>query len=413
MKSFSYLLVTFGLLACSTKIETAATTLTDYSEQDSISVQPADTTRTDTANIVKLSFSDKAALTLYNEYVSGFNAENKSTVISPLSIRVALTMLANGTDGDQRQGLLRVAGWDENDMEKVNATALQNIKMLMKCDASAKVAIANNIWYNPTFTMNIGFTSTLDKYYDVQPVAVEQSKVVEAVNSWCSEKTNGLIKEIIKQVDKDYKMLLANALYFQCPWWHVFDENNTTDMPFTTAEGMEVVKPFMKSVYHTLYAKNADYAMVELELGKRGRFLMDVILPNNGKSIAGCLESIKKDGILETTTKRVDLAIPKFNIESEEGISSILAQLTKMGIEEIDFSLISEGELKLSEIKHAARLTADETGVEGAAVTAGAMVGGSPGVKLDNANFCADHPFCVLIKERTTGEILFIGQVCE
>lgn len=404
-----------GLFACSNENEpapAAPATTTDTGVQDSIPAQqPTDATATDTATVM-LTVADKAALSLYDEYVNVFAKENKSTIISPLSIRVALTMLANGTVG-QRQHLLHTAGWEESDMDKVNLAAQQNIRTLMEADETAKVAIANNIWYKPTFTMNAGFTNTLGKYYEVQPASVERENVVEAVNSWCDEKTNGQIKEIIKEVSEDYRMILANALYFKSPWTYVFNEKMTTDMPFTTAEGVEVTKPFMRQMHNNLYARNEDYAMIELGLGKRGRFLMDVILPNEGKSIAASLESIKENGILEPKLKNVDLALPKFTIESNEGIATILEKLTGMKLSDIELSLISEDAPALSEIKHAARLTTDETGVEGAAATAIMGVGALPGEKIDNARFYAVRPFCVLIKERTTGEILFIGQVCE
>ena len=76
-----------------------------------------------------------------------------------------------------------------------------------------------------------------------------------------------------------------------------------------------------------------------------------------------------------------------------------------------DFSLMADGGLAVSRMFQKAKIDVAEEGTKAAAVTAAMIVTTSlyqP--KPREVNFYADHPFIYLIKERSSGAILFIGQ---
>ena len=66
----------------------------------------------------------------------------------------------------------------------------------------------------------------------------------DIINSWCTDKTNGRIKEII---EKQIMMHLINALYFKSKWLFEFDKANTKQDDFTKSNS-QTKKVFSRSL---------------------------------------------------------------------------------------------------------------------------------------------------------------------
>ena len=113
--------------------------------------------------------------------------------------------------------------------------------------------------------------------------------------------------------------------------------------------------------------------------------------------------------------EQVDVALPKFKITSEFGLAETLRA---MGMEDAfdprkaDFSGM-DGKLHwlyISAVLHKAYVDVYEKGTEAAAATGVTMV--AAGIPMaPNKQFRADHPFIFLIRDSTTGSILFLGRV--
>ena len=77
-----------------------------------------------------------------------------------------------------------------------------------------------------------------------------------------------------------------------------------------------------------------------------------------------------------------------------------------------DFSGITgRRDLCISKVIHQALIEVDETGTEAAAATAVTMVCTASRIQPDIKIFRADHPFIFMIRENTTGSILFMGRI--
>jgi serpin B len=74
-----------------------------------------------------------------------------------------------------------------------------------------------------------------------------------------------------------------------------------------------------------------------------------------------------------------------------------------------DLSGISDGAIKISDIQHVTYIKVDEDGTEAAAITAAFILGCAAPEKL--VEFVVDRPFAYIIKEKSTGMILFMGRV--
>jgi serpin B len=113
-----------------------------------------------------------------------------------------------------------------------------------------------------------------------------------------------------------------------------------------------------------------------------------------------------------TRRDRVDL--PKFKYEFKELLNEPLINL---GLDEAftpdaDFTkIIPHGGIYISRVIHQTFIDVQEEGTEAAAATIVEMRDGSSGGEVIPTYFKADRPFLYLIKENSTGAIVFIGKV--
>ena len=103
--------------------------------------------------------------------------------------------------------------------------------------------------------------------------------------------------------------------------------------------------------------------------------------------------------------------MPKFTRSSNGDILSVLKRLGIKKASEDGFNaMLNEGYSRLSMFLHGVDIKVDEEGTEGAAVSIG-------GFELLNttipksADLTLDHPFVYIVRETSTGSIIFAGTV--
>lgn len=165
-----------------------------------------------------------------------------------------------------------------------------------------------------------------------------------------------------------------------------------------------------------IYTSDKDFTAVELPYGD-STFSMVVMLPYGEKEVSDLVDSMdiaNWDSWFENSRLvgvRVDL--PKFKYEFKELLNDPLINLG-LGVafsNGADFTRINPaGNLLISRVIHQTFIDVQEEGTEAAAATIVEMIetsagGGSP------VYFKIDRPFLYLIKENSTGAIVFIGKV--
>jgi serpin B len=145
-----------------------------------------------------------------------------------------------------------------------------------------------------------------------------------------------------------------------------------------------------------------------LELPYAGNDLsMVVLLPNAGESFPTLGSDILS--ALEFQEMETMVQLPKFKIESTFQLGDTLAAMgmpllfsTQADLSGMDGSR----NLYIGAVVHKAFVEVNEAGTEAAAATAiGVRATSMPPM------FVADHPFLFLIRENSTGTILFIGRI--
>ena len=147
--------------------------------------------------------------------------EGENLIISPLSIFQALSLAANGAKGDTLLEMLDLLEADSlDDLNEINYKILSTSKRFETID------LANAVMTR--FTPLKDFTDIATKYL----APLEPLVSAEQVNSWCSNKTHGKIKEIIENLSEDTIMIILNAVYFKGEWVLQFNEELTRKLPF-------------------------------------------------------------------------------------------------------------------------------------------------------------------------------------
>ena len=356
----------------------------------------------------------------------------KSFIYSPLSITYVLGMVNDAATGQTEKELEQTLGFHEGGIKAVNEYCKKLIDGLPKVDESVKLNIANAIFLNKHYTLKEQFQKDMNDYYDAKAEALDfsSSQTLSRINGWCNEKTNGMIPTILNDVNPNMVSYLLNAIYFKADWRSKFDKNNTKEEAFTTENGT-ITLPLMHQNVLISYLKTDTYSAVILPYGS-GLWNMTVLLPEEGKTTDDVINELAKRSTLnnpgwcETGGNyfqgyEVDLKLPRFETDSDTdklGIKDGLVGLMKnMGINLAFDSYLAEipnmcnAPVYIAMMRQKAKIKVNEEGSEAAAVTVAGMLENSAGpMKYPKSTFHANRPFVYVIREASSGVILFIGK---
>lgn len=340
---------------------------------------------------------------------------DKNYFVSPLSLHIALGMLANGADGKTKEELtkgLRVS----SDLTTTNAIYKDLIENLPNSDPKVTNTIANSVWYRNTFSVEKSFLDILKASFNAQTYAEDfnNTATVGKINTWASDNTNGKIKKVIEQIEPAHVMFLMNALYFKGDWKIPFKTENTQDADFTGINAKKTVK-MMNMTEKVKYANRPDYQAIELAYGS-GNYVMTILLPNEKSNVGSVINSLSanewKNLNKALAEQKVIVGLPKFTLEYETNLNKVLGNMgmPTMFSDAADLSKISPpaGKLKVGFVKQNTFVAVDEKGTEAAAVT-------TIGIELTSApilpEFICNRPFAFFISEKQSNTILFAGKI--
>jgi serpin B len=246
---------------------------------------------------------------------------------------------------------------------------------------------------------------------------------IATVNKWCSDNTNGLIKDFYKEEDKLSDVEILNALYFKGLWarGYKFDSSGTFKNEFTKSNGQKVMVDMMHNQLNTKYYMDNYLILASLTFGNKA-YNMYFVLPNSGKTLDEMVKQMLlagywSDCINRSKQLKVDMYIPRFEVKYEnDKLKDILVQMG-MGIvcsPAAEFTLIAENTnfyVRASRTK--TYIKVDEKGTEAAAATSikTPQTSNLPEPSNEKPVFPADRPFLFVIQENSTGTILFMGKI--
>lgn len=354
--------------------------------------------------------------------------EDQNYLISPYSIEIALNMLRDGANGKTKEQIDNLIG-----ERQINNVILKD-----------KINVANS-----AFIKNKYKDSVLTTYYQSlktkynADILYDEFETPKVINEWVNKETNGMIKEIIKYLDNDFAMGIANAVAIDVEWKYSFDCGNTREEEFTKINN----EKYDVSMMHNTYEHYSDIKYFETDKEK-GIVLPYKTYDKNGKEtfdednnleFVGILpnESIKNyiSNISENTFKRIEgnlkklnenekvhLSLPMFKYGYE--VADFKANLIDLGITDVfdpisadltNMIKSSDRNFYVSDAIHKTYIDLNEKGTKAAAVTAfivkDTAIWQEEEPKIIEMKF--NKPFAYMIRDNKTKELLFFGVVYE
>lgn len=347
-----------------------------------------------------------------------------STLVSPLSVALALSMTANGAAGNTLAQFQDVLGGGV-DLVELNTACAQLMADYQGLGGSTKCAIANSLWVDPEGQIKDEFIGQCRGIYDAQVFYAQLSEpgIVKDLNSWVSQHTNKMIPEIIDQpFPEETACLLVNALYLKNSWLSEFDPLSTHTMDFHHAGGpdsqVEYLRKFDTQLSY-LQGKGAQGVVLPYD---DGRLAFVAILPDlypDSPDFGQWLNNLEGNSLSQLINNREDaiflsFAMPKFSAEWKGNLEDTLPLL---GLEDAfvpgaaDFSSLGDSPegYYISQVIHATKIEVNEKGTEAAAATVVAAESGAAAPPQEGITLILDRPFLYGIVDLYTGVPLFLG----
>lgn len=374
--------------------------------------------------------------------VNEADRSGKSFIYSPLSITYVLGMVNDAATGLTEKELEETLGFHQGGIQAVNDYCKKLIDGLPKVDDKVTLNIANAIFLNKDFTLKPQFEQDMQTYYDAKAEALDfsASNTLDHINGWCKEKTNGMIPSILDDIDPLMVSYLLNAIYFKADWTSKFDPKNTKNETFTTENGnISTDIPMMHQNVLIQYINNSMFSAIKIPYGN-GLWNMMVMLPEKGfttdhiinhlaalglNGVEGAFCEIE-DGIATMSVKsfsphEVDLKLPRYETSSDTDDieDGLIGLMQKMGINRAfderlaEIPNMCELPVYIDMMRQKAKIKVSEEGSEAAAVTVAGVANysmGSEPIEYPKATFHANRPFVYVIREQSSGVILFVGK---
>ena len=369
----------------------------------------------------RLIFTENVIDDEYKEMLANFSYESASRILyeadknkcySPLSLYMALSILASGASEESEEEMLDLLGI--NNKEKLANENAKMFRRLYKDNKIEKLKIVNSLWMSDDSLFNDDFINNAKENYYSSLFNVDFNKEItnDLMSAWVYDNTNKLISPKIA-TNPDQVMAVLNTLYFKNEWSDKFNKDANTINKFYLTDGKEVECEYMNISYDArkfIRGDNFTSASLNLKGGSRMMF----ILPDKEVSVDELVSSPKLLASILTKESdnygKVIFQVPKFSYDDNSKMKDMLIDMGMESPFELgsQFKEISDGITFISNISQDTHISIDEKGVEAAAFTQIDLAGAMP-PNENIAEMILDRPFIYVVYDR--GVILFIGIV--
>jgi serpin B len=337
-------------------------------------------------------------------------------VLSPWAVRTSLGLAALGARGTTLEELKVAAQLDadpETSARQLGLTtrALQQLPSLSG-HAVSGVFVSSTTSLMPAWVA----LARSGGATEVQRVDFSTNGL-ETINRWAANQTSERITEALPagSVSRDTKLVVTSAMALDAVWQIPFPSDQTRRRPFRRPGQSDLQVPMMFSRNAPRPQKHTGaYAVAVLTCTDAHTELV-LVVPNADDGLPALEATLLANGLDPVfeglKTSRLDLYLPAFE---QTASLRLRPALQAMGVHaafqgDADFSgLNGDRSLLLADVFHAVKVEVNESGVRGAAVSAGDFEWKS----MNGPGFiAADRPFLYFVREVPSGVILFAGRV--
>ncbi|RWS08536.1 uncharacterized protein B4U79_08349 [Dinothrombium tinctorium] len=324
-------------------------------------------------------------------------------------------MLLEGAKNSTEDEIRAILNLDNVPKDQIHLFMRKQLDAYNDKQRNVTIEVANLLYASRRFSINNAYKAFLKSNYDAESdnvnFAADSQNIMRRVNRFVRRKTHDNIKEALKSPPGPKTVsLLLNTVYFKGLWQKKFEVDSTHKGKFYNEDKSEVNIDFMykgDSEYNCHDNRNVR----SVELPYHGNFSLYLLVPQQRYGLQSYISSLSS-AQLETLiaamrSRRVEVSIPKFNLEHEVKLEDVLHRMglnATMG-DDADFSGMSELPVSLAYAFHKAAFAVDETGTVASGFTELGL-----GSRLNTAmKVIANHPFAFLLRDKTSGVNVFMG----
>lgn len=352
-------------------------------------------------------------------------AGDVTTVTSPASLQVALSMAAEGAEGQtlvELESLIGATGQERSEAINALTTTLQDLDgdpAVVREEELPETPVlhrADRLVLDDSVTVKQAFVDALARSYDAPAettdLASDDGKAV--LDAWVDEHTGGLVPESAIVPDPDLRLVLQDAIVLAARWEQPFPAALTQPHPFTLPSGQAVQVDMMDPGKYrdTVYAQVDGWQAVRLPY-TGGRLSAEVILPPAGTAPTDLSREVLQElqHELDAEVQRpVTLRMPVVDARSTLDLKPYLAERAPSSIQG-GFGGISEQPLFISQAMQQGVLAIDEEGTIAAAVTEIGFAESGPAEPP--IELTIDRPYLIRIADGQTSWPLFFAHITD
>lgn len=348
-----------------------------------------------------------------------------NVVLSPLSVLYALSMTANGAEGNTKTQMETVMGLPT---ETLNPWMYSYLHQFSDDET---LHLSNAIWLKEDDGLIVekDFLQINADYYgaDIYESPFDERTCMD-ISSWVEKKTDGLIQDALIEIPEDAVMYLINAEAFDAEWKVKYQSDAIHDRVFTT-EAEEQYDVQMMYSEEKWYIED-EYATGFLKPYKNGDFAFVALLPNKSLSMSDYLKTLEAEDLIQMLAQPYDTKVIAGIPEFENRCDLTMCQsLSEMGMPDAfddfraDFSgmavyqdEVAARNIKISEIFHKTYISVTAQGTKAAAETTVQMdapTAPPPGSEPVVKTVVLNRPFLYMIVDCENHIPVFMGIMME
>lgn len=258
-------------------------------------------------------------------------------IISPLSVATSLGLLSQAAEGRTFDELRDGLHLEDSDKDSIADQVDDLYGSVEQNFGDTTLSIANRIYIQQGRELNEEFKEVANSKFrsgidSLNFTDTEQS--ADIINQFVDEKTQGKIQNFVKasSLNGNMALFLVNAIYFKGNWAKRFDKDRTREQDFYISRKETMRTDFMFTKKRFNYAKIREFNATALEMKYANSTLSFVIvLPNSRAGLPDLEEKLRDYGLISITQQmfrqKVDVAIPKFKINFEIKLNSVLKEV--------------------------------------------------------------------------------------
>ncbi|XP_029303465.1 pigment epithelium-derived factor [Cottoperca gobio] len=326
--------------------------------------------------------------------------------LAPISVSAALTQLSMGGSEQAQRQLFRALRYHTLQDPQLHNT-LKDLLASVRTPGKG-LSTAARIYLSRRLRPKQDFFGLVEQQYGVRPKALSGGpKDVTEINNWVSQETGGKVQRLLtKPLPRNSGVNTVSAAYFKGKWVTRFGQSGAMEN-FQVDGGVPVRIPMMQQDnYPVKMGADSDLSCTIVQIQMQDDVSMFVFLPDEVTSNMTLLEEsltaeFVQDLSMTLLPAQVFLSLPALRLSYSTDLLPLLSDLGLSDwLADTDLDKISTQSAKLASLNHKVAM---ETVPEGNQYPSAASSA--------HLSYRVDRPFLYLIRDESSGALLFIGRV--